>query len=142
MNRTETWPRCPEAAAFFDRQFRAFAAANEPVREMASRFSRGAGVDILALIDHWALPDAAGLAGELSGLGLVQTRTADGDHVWQHPQARLPRVRLEKELAGARLALGVEDVTRFLEANALPGTCRQAEVPMGATRRRAARRRW
>src|SRR5579885_1800309 len=86
----EAWPRCPEAAAFFIRQLRAFAAANPSIEAMATHFIEGAGVNLLNLVDHWALPASAELTAELAGYGLVETPTADGDTAWEHPGARLP----------------------------------------------------
>ena len=115
----ETWPRCPEAAAFFARQFHAFAAANPSLEAMATRFLQGAGVNILNLVDHWALPASAALAAELAACGLVEIPTVDGDTAWEHPGARLPRVRLVTDLAAPRLALAADSISDFAEANDL-----------------------
>lgn len=109
------WPRCPEAAAFFERAFREFAAANPPLEAMAARFLEGAGVNILNLVDHWTLPRTEATEAQLSGFGMVET-TTDGEAAWEHPGARLPRVRLD-EVGAPRLALAVEDVDLFLRAN-------------------------
>ncbi len=116
----EAWPRCPEAAAFFIRQLRSFAAANPSIEAMATRFLEGAGVNLLNLVDHWALPASAELAAELVGYGLVESPTTDGDTAWEHPGARLPRVRLEPDLATPRLALAADSISDFAEANNLP----------------------
>ncbi|HLK55854.1 MAG TPA: hypothetical protein VKU00_04800 [Chthonomonadaceae bacterium] len=116
----ESWPRCPAAAAFFIRQLSAFSAANPPIEAMATRFLNGAGVKLTNLVDHWALPASAELAAELTGYGLVETPTADGDCAWEHPGARLPRVRLEPGLNAPRLALAVDSLADLAEANQLP----------------------
>ncbi len=74
MNTSEPWPRCPEAAAFFDTQFRAFAAANPLIEQMAARFLDHAGVRLQNLIDHWTFPVASGLTdvcGELVPVMMV-----------------------------------------------------------------------
>lgn len=120
MTTLESWPRCPAAAAFFETELHALLAANPVVAEMAARFHSGAGVSLLPLVDHWAFPESAALRTQLTSLGLCETRTADGDPVWEHPAARLPRVRLESDLSAPRLALAAENLTDFAEANDLP----------------------
>jgi hypothetical protein len=118
--RTETWPRCPEASEFFISLFRAFAAHNPMINEMAQRMRTAAGVDILALIDYWALPPAYSLRDELAYMGMKETVTEDGETVWQHPLARLPRVRIDNTIDEVRMALAVENLNLFAEANDLP----------------------
>ena len=87
----ESWPRCAEAAAFFERQMGAFADANPIINDMTARFVRVAAVNLLNLVDHWALPETATLREELTALGLTE-QDADGAPVWAHPAARLPRL--------------------------------------------------
>ncbi len=108
------YPRCAAAADFFTRRMRDFADANPAVATMAARF-QARGVDIHTLVDHWALPSAPGASAELSALGLTPM-TDDGD-TWEHPQARLPRVRLEDGRTRPCLALATEDVALFLQQN-------------------------
>src|SRR5690348_14096632 len=120
VGRPETWPRCPDASEFFIALFRAFAAHNPMISEMANRFTDTAGVDILTLIDHWALPVTFSLREELAHIGLTETVTDDGQTVWQHPSARLPRVRIDKTIDEVRMVLAVENLHQFLEANGLP----------------------
>lgn len=117
MEQVETWPRCPEADAFFRRTLNSFATENPRIEEMGRLFQSEAGVDLGALVDHWILPDTAALRSRLAELGLVETRAGE-TAVWEHPRARLPRVRLA-EVHAPRLALAVEDVERFLNANGL-----------------------
>ncbi len=85
---------------------------------MAERF-RERGVDIHTLVDHWVLPWTTEEVGQLCHLGLTRTVTNAGETVWEHPQARLPRVRLRNGLPAPRLALAVEDVSLFLQQNGL-----------------------
>lgn len=120
VGRPETWPRCPEASEFFIALFRAFAAHNSLVNEMANRFTDTAGVDILNLIDHWALPSTYSLRDELAHIGMREGAIEDGEAVWQHPSARLPRVRIDNSIDEVRMVLGVENLPLFLEANGLP----------------------
>lgn len=111
------WPRCPEAAAFFEQTFHDFAAANPALEAMAVRFLQGAGVRLQNLVDHWVLPRTSALAAQLTEFGLVEAEV-DSTLVWEHPGARLPRVRLD-EISLPRLALAAEDVDQFLRANQL-----------------------
>jgi len=127
----QTWPRCPEAAAFFHERLDAFARANPRVAEMAARFREVAGVSLASLVDHWTLPESAALCERLRAIGLTETATEDGDPVWEHPQARLPRVRLLRNLAAPRLALAVEDVGRFVAANGLTVSVREGDLDSG-----------
>ncbi|MCW3100433.1 MAG: hypothetical protein JWL77_6051 [Chthonomonadaceae bacterium] len=120
MTTLESWPRCPAAAAFFENELDAFLTANRTVADMAARLRSGAGVSLLSLVDHWTLPDTPALRAQLADFGLCETSTVDGDPVWEHPQARLPRVRLDSALAAPRLALAAENLTEFAEANGLP----------------------
>jgi len=120
MTTLESWPRCPEAAAFFESELHAFLTANPVVADMAARFHSGAGVSLLCLVDHWTLPESAATRAHLTSLGLCETTTAEGDPVWEHPGARLPRVRLEAALSAPRLALSTENIAEFVEANRLP----------------------
>lgn len=119
MKTIQAWPRCPEAADFYVRQMDDFAAANPTFAEMAARFHTQAGVNILNLVDHWTLPESPGVADELTALGLVERTTNEGDRVWEHPAARLPRLRFKSKLTAPRLALAVEDIPTFVNANAL-----------------------
>ncbi len=105
MDKLEAWPRCPEGAAFFEHTLRRFAAANPPIEAMAQRFLNGAGVNLLNLVDHWALPDTLDLTAELAACGMTKTEV-DGETGWEHPGARLPRVRLT-DVPAPRLALAV-----------------------------------
>jgi hypothetical protein len=119
MDTTGPWPRCPEAEAFFDNQLRAFAAANPLIEALMTRFLNGAGVRLHNLIDHWTFPETPGLTEELASLGLVETTLEEGDRVWKHPEARLPAARIKSKLTAPRLALAVEDIPLFAEANGL-----------------------
>lgn len=120
MTTLESWPRCPEAAAFFETQLQSFLTANPTVAAMAARFHSGAGVSLFNLVDHWLLPETPELRSHLAALGLCETHTADGDSVWEHPQARLPRVRLDSARSTPLLAIAAENLTDFAEANGLP----------------------
>ncbi len=116
---SEPWPRCPEAAAYFSSLLSAFCAKNPPVARLAMRLEQEGGVDLHALVDHWILPVSPGLEEKLLALGLEKTVTPEGDEVFAHPGARLPRVRI-KDKPAPILALGVENIAEFCEKQNLP----------------------
>lgn len=111
---SEPWPRCPEAAAYFSELLRDFCAKNPPLSALAERLEANGGVDLHALVDHWVLPPADGLESHLLSLGLTKSVTPEGDEVFAHPGARLPRVRIKNKPAPI-LALGVENIAEFCE---------------------------
>ncbi len=126
MSDVSEYPRCAEAAGFFLRQMSAFAHANPAVADMAERF-QAQGVDIHTLVDHWTLPWTPESVVHLCNLGLTRTKTEEGDTVWEHRHARLPRVRLKNSLVAPRLALATEDVSLFLRQNGLKPTQREGD---------------
>ncbi|MGC4044904.1 MAG: hypothetical protein QM758_14010 [Armatimonas sp.] len=116
---SEPWPRCPEAAAYFSELLKDFCAKNPPLAVLAERLESEGGVDLHALVDHWVLPSSDGLETHLYSLGLIKTVTPEGDEVFAHPGARLPRVRIKNKPAPI-LALGVENIAEFCEKQSLP----------------------
>lgn len=96
---------------------RDFASANLVIGEIAERFRRS-GVDIHSLVDHWVLPPGAISAAELTALGFDCASEGDVD-IWEHPEARHPRIRIGFGSSTPRLALATEDVALFLEKNDL-----------------------
>src|SRR5260221_3441268 len=101
------YPRCPDAAAFLVRQLQDFSQRNPAIALRDARF-REAGVDILTVVDHWTLPETPDLVANLERWGFVEeTRSEGAEHTWNHPLARLPRIRLSAEYERAGLALAV-----------------------------------
>ncbi len=125
-----TWPRCPEAAQFFNSLSLAFTSNNQAIAEMADRFLSLSGVTLSNLVDHWSLPGTSALEAEMTAIGLHRTETEDGDIVWEHPSARLPRVRTE-DAGETRMAVAVEDITLFAECNGLPLLGRHGDPDSG-----------
>ena len=113
------WPRCPEAAAYFQALFDDFAQQNPLVAQLTQRFAEQAGVDLQALVDHWTLPPADGLIETWEALGLVKNTLPEGDIIWEHPGARLPRLRIKAKRTTPCLALGVENIAEFAARNNL-----------------------
>ncbi len=120
----ESWPRCPGAAQLMEEWLHTFLQENPPLAEMEERFRCAAGVRLASLVDHWVMTESSSRGEELARVGYVET-VVDGDGVWVHPEARLPRVRLLR--SHPRLALAAEDVDRFLEANGLRSKDRRGE---------------
>ena len=118
MKIPHAWPRCPEAEALFARFIQEFIILNPFVDKFASRLQREAGIRIHNLVDYWMLPASNVLAAELRACGLVET-TIDGESVWEHSQARFPRVRLHTHQTKLRLALAAENVDFFLDTHDL-----------------------
>jgi hypothetical protein len=119
-SRLDSWPRCPEAAEFFNSLFRAFAAHNPDIAAMADRLLEQTGVPLPYLIDHWTVPPTYSLTEELTSAGLELRQNEDGDAGWEHPQARLPRLRVDDHSDAVRMAIAVEDLRIFAECNDLP----------------------
>jgi len=126
-NALETWPRCPEAALFFEEQFAAFANANAIIADLATQLHDHAGVDIRTLVDHWIFPREPEILTLLGDCGLISTQI-EGEEVWEHPAGRLPRVRTAPEIYCPRLALGVEDVDAFLHTHDIAHTARLGDA--------------
>lgn len=116
MENTPPWPRCPEAAAFFRTLLDRFVEANPPLEAIRSRLA-AVGVDIAVLVDHWVVPENSVSTHLLKQLGLAETVLPEGDRVWGHPAARLPRLRFKKDKTV--LALGIESIEDFTTAHAL-----------------------
>ena len=115
----ESWPRCPEAAQWFERQFAEFAKKNSRIAEMSSHFYETAGVRLQNLVDHWILPESESVRAELISLGLEAKTMPEGDIVYKHPAARLPGVRFKAKRETPVLALGVENIYFFSMQNDL-----------------------
>lgn len=111
--RLESWPRCPEAASLCEGLLERFLHENSMVQEMAHRFHAYAGVRLANLIDHWVVPRSILSVEELERVGMIET-DVEGEPVWQHPQARLPRFRVG---ARWRLTIAVESLELFLRQN-------------------------
>ena len=114
MDAEPPWPRCPEAAAFFDALLEQFADANPPLAALRGRLA-AVGVDLGVLVDHWIVPDGSLSTDILADLGLIETVMPQGDRVWEHPGARLPRLRFKRDRTV--LALGVESIEAFCSSN-------------------------
>jgi len=128
--RQEAWPRCPEASEYFSTLFRAFAAHNPAIAALSDRLLTNAGVPLKNLVDHWSVPPTHSLWMELDEIGLRRVATADGDAAWEHPAARLPRVRIE-DGSPVRMAIAVDDLQLFADCQALPSRGQHGDPDSG-----------
>jgi hypothetical protein len=122
----EAWPRCPDAAQFFEDQFAAFANANAIIADLARQLHDHAGVDLRALIDHWIFPREPEILTMLCESGMRPTYV-EGEEVWEHPGARLPRVRTATEIYCPRMAIAVESIDSFLDTHQIKHVMRQGD---------------
>ncbi len=118
MAQIEAWPRCPEAANWFETTLQQFAAENPLIAELQAKFLTK-GVNLGTLVDHWILPEGSISLDVLTDIGLQPVTMPEGDTVWKHPGARLPGVRFKSNRTAPTLALLVEDVDIFTSANHL-----------------------
>lgn len=118
------WPRCPEAADLFLRLFQRYCEENPPVAAIASLLHQQAGVLLKDLVDHWVVPSYVLSTEELERVGLIET-DVEGEAVWVHPQARLPRVR-----RGSRwgMVISVEDGEHFFSVHRLEPSAVEGET--------------
>ena len=129
---TSVWSRCPEAADFFENQFLNFVDKNLQISRLAERFYAKAGVRLQNLVDHWVFCHTPDIRSQLESFGFEEIKVQDSaGTVWVHPGARLPNVRLETELKFSRIAIAVENLSDFIEANDFPNIGRHGDVDSG-----------
>jgi hypothetical protein len=102
---------CPDAARFLNEQFDTFAAANPPVVQLAATLRNRAGVDILALIDHWTFPREAELLATLRRCGFrLEPSSGAIEETWEHLACRLPRIRTASDIDCPQMAIAVRAI--------------------------------
>ena len=120
------WPLCYEAEALLLKQLDAFTERNDFARRLAQRMRDEAGTLLLDWVDHLVLP--AELFPALREAGYVDDPRGEGPAhqrpLW-HPEAMLPRVLVERDVACAgseppvTLAVRCESVADFMIAHGL-----------------------
>ncbi len=113
------WPICFEADKIFADLYANFVQANAEIKILQGRFLTTAGVRIENRIDHWILPPDADLMAQLESAGLRKITTEEGDQVWRHEEARLPHLRFKSKRSTPCMAIHVEDISKFADANQL-----------------------
>jgi hypothetical protein len=118
------WPLAHEAERLLRRHLDAFLGKNGFARRLAERMEKETGTDFFEWVDHLTL--AARDEKELRAAGFVrddQAETPDGEAVFEHPRAILPRVLLGgRGRRGVRVvALRPEYVADFMARHNLGG---------------------
>src|SRR5213594_3678426 len=118
------WPVCYEAENYLLRQIDAFLQRNAFARSLADRMREETGTLFLDWTDHLLLSDEE--APSLRNLGYEQEAAVEseaGQTVLWHPEAMLPRVIVESELAAgvapATIAIRVDSISDFIVAHQL-----------------------
>ena len=91
MQVDERWPRCPDAAEWFNTRMHDLRRLSPTLDQFGNRLLEHSGVELTALVDHWKLPLAefpASLGGQL---GMEPAETDCGIQ-WCHPGASVPDV--------------------------------------------------
>jgi hypothetical protein len=116
------WPLANEAEQLIRKRTTSFLDQNTFARNLAERMRTETGTDFFEWIDHIALaPDEE---SNLRDAGFVEDDlcdTANGERVYEHPQATLPRVLLrpKQQRYPSHLALKPEFIAEFIAAHSL-----------------------
>lgn len=114
------WPLAYEAERLLREQMQPFLQQNAFAQKLAERMREETGTDFFEWIDHLVLPAAHDKA--LLEAGFVRdenAETGNGEKVYEHPRATLPRVLVTDERAPSGIALRPEWVADFIAAHHL-----------------------
>ena len=106
------WPLCYEAEKWVLAQLESFLARNGFARELSRRMADETGTLFLDWVDHIVIPP--GVEQTLSELGFQR----DEFGAYTHPEAMLPRVRLQ---SAASVAIRVDSIADFMLAHRITG---------------------
>ena len=107
------WPLCYEAENWVLGQLEAFCSRNRFVGDLSRRMRDETGTLLLDWVDHIVI--APGVERTLSDLGFDQ----DEFGAYTHPEAMLPRVRLQEN--AATVAIRVDSISDFMLAHRITG---------------------
>src|SRR5204863_2270487 len=118
------WPLANEAETLLRARISDFLEGNSFARRLAERMRDGTGTDFYEWTDHIVL--SPNEEKSLQAVGFVRddgAETPDGEAVFEHPRATLPRVRLRRgeKRSPATLALRPEFVAEFIAAHNVAG---------------------
>jgi hypothetical protein len=118
------WPLANEAEKILREYIEHFLERNRFARELAQRMRTETGTDFFEWIDHLVL--APGAEAQLGAAGFVRDGTAqtpNGEAVYEHPEATLPRVLLREGEKGipSVIALRPEVLADFIACHGLSG---------------------
>lgn len=116
------WPLADQAEALLRQRIEVFLGQNAFAGRLAQRMRDESGTDFFEWVDHLVLPPDA--VKELRDAGFVpepRAETANGETVFEHPRATLPRVLLRRGQKQFAVALRPESVADFMARHNLPG---------------------
>jgi len=121
-NGTFDWPLANEAEVFARRQIDTFLRSNAFARGLSDRMRDETGTDFFEWVDHLVI--SPGEEKALSNAGFVhdpQAETPNGEMVYEHPQATLPRmiVRKGQKRSPSLVALKPEFIAEFAASHNL-----------------------
>jgi hypothetical protein len=110
-----TWSPQPEAAQSAHDLLHEACSASSRLAAFAQDLGDRTGTRLFDWVDHFKLPVDHRLVGRLGELGFQAAPSTHGD-VWRHAEALVPSI-LVRDSAGIAVAIKVESVDDFLEAN-------------------------
>ena len=116
------WQRWPEAEALIEEGLAGFLAAHSQARHLADAMAAQVSTRLFDWLDHLVLGTDSALVDRIDEAGFVaeEIEAPDGETVYYHPGAQLPRLVLQRDdlLAGqvAAIAVKADSVADFLLA--------------------------
>lgn len=114
------WQRHAAAEQFILDNLDDFRSRCDTLARFEERLVKQASGWLLDWVDHLVLPDSKHIRKRLTDIGFVVRPLAD-QTVWHHPGAQLPRAVLTNGKVPSGLALCVENLGDFLQANGFRG---------------------
>jgi len=118
------WPLAEDAETLLRRHIGAFVNRNTFARGLAQRMRDETATDLFEWVDHLVLPPSEKVALEAAGFVLDEAaETPNGEQVYEHPRATLPRVLLRSALHrdSSVIALRPESLADFMGRHNLGG---------------------
>ena len=117
------WPLAYEAESLLRECLDDFLEQNSLAKDLAGRMRDDTGTDFFEWVDHLVLSPEVEAKLLQNGFSIASdVETTNGETVYEHPRATLPRVRVKRNNANpATVALRPEFVADFIARNNLPG---------------------
>jgi hypothetical protein len=113
------WPVAYQAEALIRKYIATFVAHNSVAHRLSDKMSAETGTDLFEWTDHLVLGPREESALLDAGFAPEPAESPNGEIVFDHPQATLPRVLLSKTSDRSHLALRPEFVADFIARNNL-----------------------
>jgi hypothetical protein len=116
------WPLAYEAEELLRRRVASFLEANPAARHLSQRMRDETATDFFEWIDHLVFGPEDGKTLREVGFELQESiQTENGEPVFEHPYATLPRVLLAPATSPSAIALRTESVVDFMARQHLAG---------------------